>query len=237
MITLRRSEDRGRADSDWLHARFSFSFAGYHDPQHMGFRVLRVLNEDRIDAGTGFGPHAHRDMEIITYVLEGGLRHRDSTGENHVLRPNEVQTMSAGSGIIHSEFNASHVEPSHSIQIWITPNAEDVQPSYQQIGFNPEEKRGRLRLLAGPAGSPATERSTIIHQDARVYVSELKPEETLKHPVSVARYVWIQVVCGSISVNTQVLQEGDGAAISAEQTLVLSGGTPDGGEFLLFDLP
>jgi redox-sensitive bicupin YhaK (pirin superfamily) len=234
MITLRKSEDRGHADRGWLQARFSFSFADYYDPAHMGFRVLRVLNEDRIDAGKGFGPHAHRDMEIITYVLDGGLRHRDSTGENHVLRPNEVQTMSAGSGIVHSEFNASEIEPSHSIQIWISPDEEDVKPSYQQIAFNASEKRGRLRLLAGPAGS---EPATIIHQDARLYVAELQPGESLRHALPSDRYAWVQAVCGSISVNTQLLKEGDGAAVSAEQELTFAGGAPDGGEFLLFDLP
>src|SRR6266705_1045288 len=150
MIKIRKSEERGHADRGWLKANYSFSFADYFDPEYTGFRALRVLNDDRIAPGKGFGPHAHRDMEIITYVLEGGLLHRDSTGERHILSPNEVQTMSAGSGIVHSEFNASETEPVHSIQIWIEPGAEDLQPSYQQIAFAPAEKRGRFRLLASP---------------------------------------------------------------------------------------
>lgn len=236
MITLRRARERGTADRGWLQARFTFSFADYYDPQHMGFRVLRVLNDDIIAPGKGFGPHAHRDMEIITYVLEGGIRHRDSTGENHVLRPNEVQTMSAGSGIVHSEFNASEFEPSRSIQIWITPDAEDVQPVYQQIGFRPEEKRGRLRLLAAPVGTALGERATFIHQDAYLYVTELKPGETLRRELADNRHAWVQAVCGSVVVNGHTLEDGDGAAVTAERELVLEGAVPDGGELLLFDL-
>src|SRR5438874_3537570 len=166
MIRMRRSEERGHFEQGWLNAYQTFSFANYHNPEYMGFRALRVLNDDRIAPGKGFGPHAHRDMEIITYVLEGSLRHKDSTGECHILRPNEVQTMSAGSGIVHSEWNASESDPVHSIQIWITPASEDLQPSYQQIAFAPVEKRGRFRLLAGPQASER-EQATIINQDAR----------------------------------------------------------------------
>src|SRR5687768_6566576 len=150
MIRLRKSQERGRADRGWLKGYFTFSFADYYDPEYMGFRALRVLNDDRIAPGRGFGPHAHRDMEIITYILDGHLLHRDSMGEQHVLGPNEIQTMSAGTGIVHSEFNASETEPVHSIQIWIEPVAEDLKPSYQQISFAPDEKRGRFRLLAAP---------------------------------------------------------------------------------------
>src|SRR6266581_5818993 len=170
MITIRKSQDRGHANRGWLDSYHTFSFADYYDTAHMGFRALRVINDDRIAPGKGFGPHAHRDMEIITYVLEGGLLHRDSTGESHILRPNEVQTMSAGNGIVHSEFNASEKDPAHSIQIWITPAAEDLQPSYQQIAFAPHEKRGRFRLLAGPRASDR-ERATVINQDASLYVT------------------------------------------------------------------
>src|SRR5438876_11330460 len=180
MIKIRKSEERGHGDRGWLNAHYSFSFADYYDPAYMGFRALRVLNDDRIAPGTGFGPHANRDMEIITYVLEGGLLHRDSMGERHVLRPNEVQTMSAGTGIVHSEFNASETEPVHSIQIWIQPAEEDVQPSYQQIAFPPAEKRGRLRLLAAPGASEG-ERTTTIHQDVRLYAAELAPGKAVKH--------------------------------------------------------
>ena len=236
MITIRKSEDRGHADRGWLNANFSFSFAGYYDPQHMGFRVLRVLNDDRIAPRKRFGPHAHRDMEIVTYVLEGGLLHRDSTGEAHILKPNEVQTMSAGSGIVHSEFNASESEPVHSIQIWIDTASEDLRPSYQQIAFAPTEKRGRFRLLAGPAASP-NELSTIINQDARIYVSELGSGETLERTLATGRHAWVQVLRGNLHMNGQALKEGDGAAVSSEQELSFMGQESAGCEFLLFDLP
>ena len=236
MITIRKSEDRGHADRGWLNANFSFSFAGYYDPRYMGFRVLRVLNDDRIAPGKGFGPHAHRDMEIVTYVLEGGLLHRDSTGEAHILRPNEVQTMSAGSGIVHSEFNASESEPVHSIQIWIDTASEDLPPSYQQIAFAPTEKRGRLRLLAGPEASP-NEASTIINQDARIYVSELGSRETLERTVATGRHAWVQVLRGKLQMDGQALKEGDGAAVSSEHELSFIGQDSEGCEFLLFDLP
>jgi redox-sensitive bicupin YhaK (pirin superfamily) len=166
MITVRRSEDRGHADRGWLQSHHTFTFGSYQDPNHMGFRALRVLNDDRIAAGKGFGPHAHRDMEIVTYVLEGELAHRDSMNERHTLGPNEIQTMSAGTGVVHSEFNASESEPVHLIQTWIEPAAEDLAPSYQQVAFPPEEKRGRLRLLAAPYGTEGNG-VTFIHQDAR----------------------------------------------------------------------
>lgn len=236
MIKLRKAEDRGHADRGWLNANFSFSFADYRDPQYMGFRVLRVLNDDRIAPGRGFGPHAHRDMEIVTYVLEGGLLHRDSTGEQHILRPNEVQTMSAGSGIIHSEFNASETEPVHSIQIWINTAQEDLPPSYQQIAFSPTEKRGRFRLLAGPEAD-AAEPATTINQDARIYASELAPGETLKRSLPTDRYTWIQVVRGNLLVNGESLKEGDGAAVNNEAELLFTGADGGNSEFLLFDLP
>lgn len=237
MITIRKREDRGHADRGWLNANFSFSFADYHDPRHMGFSVLRVLNDDRIAAGRGFGPHAHRDMEIVTYVLEGGLLHRDSTGEQHVLRPNEVQTMSAGNGIIHSEFNASAVEPVHSIQIWIHTAIEDLPPSYQQIAFSPAEKQGRFRLLAGPKGKiNGPEPATVINQDASIYVAELRAGETLQRSPGPNRQAWIQICRGNLEVNRQSLREGDGAAVSSERQLSFTG-AQDGCEFLLFDLP
>jgi redox-sensitive bicupin YhaK (pirin superfamily) len=236
MIKVRKSEDRGHANRGWLNANFSFSFADYHDPQNMGFRVLRVLNDDTIAPGKGFGPHAHRDMEIVTYVLEGGLLHRDSTGEQHVLRPNEVQTMSAGSGIIHSEFNASETEPVHSIQIWINTAEEDIPPSYQQVAFSPSEKRGRFRLLAGPS-SASEHPATTINQDARIYVSELGPGEELSRSLAENRYAWVQVLRGNIEMNGQNLRQGDGAAVTNERELSFSTAISDGCEFLLFDLP
>ena len=178
MMEVRRATERGRTDWGWLDSRHTFSFGEYHDPAHMGFRALRVINDDRVQAGTGFGTHGHRDMEILSYVLEGGLAHRDSMGEQHVLGPNEVQVMSAGTGVIHGEFNASSTEPTHFLQIWIIPSAEDLEPSYQQFAYAPAEKQGALRLLAGP--ERVTDRpAAVIHQDARVYAARLRPGETI----------------------------------------------------------
>jgi redox-sensitive bicupin YhaK (pirin superfamily) len=237
LITIRKSEDRGHANNGWLDAHYSFSFAGYRDPANMNFRALRVLNDDFISPGRGFGPHAHRDMEIVTYVLEGGLLHRDSMGEEHILKPNEVQAMSAGSGIVHSEVNASESERVHSIQIWIEPSAEDLEPSYQQISFDPSEKRGRFRLIAGP--ERGLEPSTVIHQDVRIYASEMKSGEGLKQSISAGRHAWVQVLRGSVFMNGQPLKEGDGASASAgdvEMELAFTGSGSDGCEILLFDL-
>ena len=231
MITLRKSAERGHSNRGWLDSYFSFSFADYYDPNHMGFRALRVINDDRIQPGQGFGPHGHRDMEIITYVLEGRLLHRDSMGERHVLGPNEVQTMSAGTGIVHSEFNASQAEEVHSIQIWILPDREDVTPSYQQIAFSPEEKHGRLRLLAGPDKA-----ATKINQDARLYVTELIPQQSVSHTIGAGRAAWVQVVRGNVVLNGQDLSEGDAAAMTDEPELTLTGAGSMGGEVLLFDL-
>jgi quercetin 2,3-dioxygenase len=234
MITIRKSEDRGHVNRGWLDAYFTFSFADYYDPAHMGYRALRVINDDRIAPGKGFGPHAHRDMEIITYVLQGRLLHRDSTGEQHVIGPNEIQTMSAGDGIVHSEFNASDEEPVHSIQIWIEPAEEDLKPSYQQISFDPEEKRGKFRLLAAPKMEPG--RITTINQDARLYVAELRSMEVAKQSLAAQRHAWVQVLRGKVSLNGSPLTEGDGAAVSGEQEVHVTGDAPEGGEVLLFDL-
>lgn len=235
MITIRRSDERGRGDRGWLTSRFTFSFADYHDPAFMGFRALRVMNEDRISPGKGFGPHAHRDMEIITYVLEGMLLHRDNMSGPHTLGPNEIQTMSAGHGIVHSEFNASETEPVHLIQIWIAPSGDDLPPSYQQVAVPPEAKRGRLHLLAGPAGV-AGGAATTINQDARLYVADLPAGSSVRYALSPQRHAWIQMVNGTASLSRQVLQEGDGAAMSGESELSVTGGD-EGGEILLFDLP
>jgi redox-sensitive bicupin YhaK (pirin superfamily) len=232
MITIRRSDDRGFTDAGWLRSRATFSFGAYQDPNFVGFRVLRVLNEDRIAPGKGFGPHSHRDMEILTYMVDGRLAHRDSLTGPHVLGRNEVQVMTAGDGIVHSEFNASETEPSHSLQIWIEPRAEDLTPSYQQIAFAPEDKRGRLHLLAGPE-SPDAARAAIINQDAQVYVTEVAPDDRVTHALPEGRHAWMQVVRGTIDVNGTSLQQGDGAAISDERTVVVSGD----GEVLLFELP
>jgi redox-sensitive bicupin YhaK (pirin superfamily) len=237
MIRIRRSEERGHADRGWLQAHHTFSFGSYQDPNHMGFSVLRVLNDDRIAAGRGFGPHAHRDMEILTYVVEGALMHRDSMNERHTLGPNEVQAMSAGTGVVHSEFNASEAEPVHSLQIWIDPRAEDLPPSYQQIAFQPSEKRGRLRLLAAPHGTESSTPIAFINQDARMLVAELERGEQVSHTLADGRRAWAQVVRGTVSLNGERLREGDGAAISDERTVIVGAEDDGGGEVLLFDLP
>jgi redox-sensitive bicupin YhaK (pirin superfamily) len=234
MITIRAAGDRGHADHGWLNSWHTFSFANYYDAAHMGFRTLRVINDDRVAPGKGFGAHAHRDMEIISYVLEGSLAHKDSMGERHVIGPNTIQAMSAGTGIVHSEFNPSENEPVHFLQIWIEPAMEDVEPSYQQISFAPAEKRGRLKLLAGPHAKN-TEGSAIIHQDALVYTAELGAGETLRQPLAAGRYGWVQVAYGSILLNGHRLGEGDGAAVSDERELSFAGNGADS-EFLFFDL-
>ena len=235
MIAIRKSDDRGAADLGWLKSRATFTFGSYHDPNFMGFRALRVLNEDRIAPGKGFGPHSHRDMEILTYMIEGHLRHRDHLTGSHVLGTNELQAMSAGDGIVHSEFNASETEGSHSLQIWIDPIAEDLPPSYQQIGFTPDERRGRLRLLAGPDVVKGPGVATI-NQQAWVYVTEVGPADRVTHAIEPNRHAWIQVVRGNVTVNGHALSQGDGAAISDERELAVAAGGADGGEILLFDL-
>lgn len=234
VIRIRNSEDRGHRNRGWLDARFTFSFADYDDPSHRGFRVLRVLNEDVIEPGRGFGPHAHRDMEIVTYVLDGALRHRDSMGEEHTLGRGEVQAMSAGTGIVHSEFNASETETVHSMQIWIEPWAEDLQPSYQQIAVDPQEKRGRLCLIAGPAGEEDSA-ATHINQNARVYACELAGGDEVEAKFPEGRYAWVQVVRGQVRLDAHSLEAGDGAAVDHPEILGFRGITPS--EFLLFDLP
>jgi quercetin 2,3-dioxygenase len=235
MITIRRSEARGQGDRGWLKSRFTFSFADYQDPQFTGFRSLKVMNEDRISPGKGFGPHAHRDMEIITYVLEGRLRHRDSLSGAHEMGPNEIQTMSAGNGVVHSEYNGSETEPVHLVQIWIEPSAEDLPPAYQQVAIPREAKRGRFHLLAAPRGHDE-DAATVINQDARLYVAELGRGDSLHRPIAPGRHAWVQVVRGVVSLNGQPLDEGDGAAISDESSVSLTGAAA-GGEVLFFDLP
>jgi quercetin 2,3-dioxygenase len=236
MITFRRSEERGHADHGWLNTYHTFSFANYFDADHMGFRTLRVLNDDRVVPGRGFGPHGHRDMEILSYVLEGSLTHKDSTGELQVLEPNMVQAMSAGTGVVHSEANGSKTDPVHFLQIWIEPSVADAQPSYQQFAYDPAEKKGRLRLIAGP-NQNGPERAAVIHQNAWVYASVLGPGQAVQQPLAPGRHAWLHVAQGNITLNGQPLKEGDGAAISGEKNLSLAGAGPDGGELLLFDLP
>ena len=236
MITIRKSDERGHADRGWLQSRFTFSFADYQDPAFIGFRALKVMNEDRIAPGQGFGPHAHRDMEIITFVMEGTLRHRDNMSGSHTLGPNEIQTMSAGNGIVHSEVNGSDTEPVHLMQIWIEPAAEDLSPGYQQVGVVPEHKRGRLHLLAAPVGTNENP-ATTINQDARLYVADLGEGQTVSRALGPDRHAWVQVIRGAAALNGQPLEQGDGAAVSGEQELRVTGSGSGGGEVLLFDLP
>jgi quercetin 2,3-dioxygenase len=231
MLTIRPSSERGHADHGWLDSYHSFSFADYHDPRHMGFRSLRVINEDRVAAGKGFPSHPHRDMEIISYVLEGELEHRDNMGNGSVIRPGDVQLLSAGSGVIHSEQNHSEQMPVHFLQIWIHPGQQGIRPGYEQKFFPAEEKRGTLRLLASPDGRDG---SVTIHQDACLYVTLLESGEEVVHRISADRYLWIQVVRGSILANGTPLQQGDGAAVSAEKQLTLVG--QECAEVLLFEL-
>jgi redox-sensitive bicupin YhaK (pirin superfamily) len=233
MITIRRADARGRGDHGWLDSRHTFSFADYHDPQFMGFRDLRVINEDRVIAGEGFGTHGHRDMEIVSYVLEGALAHRDSLGSGATLRPGEVQRMSAGTGVRHSEFNASKDEPVHFLQIWILPEREGLPPSYEQKAFPETERTDRLRLLVAPDGADG---ALGIHQDVRLYGAVLTPGAAVSHALAPGRHGWAQVLRGSVDLNGERLEAGDGAAISDERALALRAPDPGGAELLLFDL-
>jgi redox-sensitive bicupin YhaK (pirin superfamily) len=235
MITLRKAEERGHGNHGWLNSFHTFSFADYYDPKHMGFRALRVLNDDRVAAGMGFGAHGHRDMEILSYVLEGKVAHKDSTGENAVLGPNEIQLMSAGTGVIHSEFNGSSTEPTHFLQIWIVPQEDDLRPSYQQFAYDPAEKHGKLRLIVAPAGE-ATTGVAKINQDAHIYTAVLTPGEKIDYAIPEKRHAWVHCAEGNITVNGIAFKEGDGAAVSDEQGLSFVGTGDTGGEFLVFDL-
>jgi redox-sensitive bicupin YhaK (pirin superfamily) len=235
MLTLRRADARGHTDLGWLDSRHTFSFGGYSDPKHMGFRALRVLNDDRVAAGRGFGAHGHRDMEILTYVISGALAHKDSMGEQRTLGPNEVQAMSAGTGVIHSEFNGSDIEQTHFLQIWIIPDRVGLEPSYQQFAYDEREKHGALRLMAAPAGRPAAG-AAAIHADALMYASVLAPGQRIVAPLAAGRHAWVHCVQGNIEVNGVALTAGDGVAASDEASLALAGAGPIGGELLLFDL-
>ena len=233
MITVRKAGDRGHFDHGWLDTRHTFSFADYHDPAQMGFRALRVINEDRVKPGQGFGTHGHQDMEIISYVLSGALAHRDSTGGGGTLRPGEVQRMSAGTGVRHSEFNGSPDEEVHFLQIWIVPDRAGHRPSYEQKVFPEAERRGRLALVASPDGAQG---STTIHQDARVYATLLGKGERVEHALAPGRHAWVQVARGELEANGVVLLPGDGAAVSDELALALAGRGEGLAEALLFDL-
>jgi redox-sensitive bicupin YhaK (pirin superfamily) len=231
MINIRKSTDRGHADHGWLNTYHTFSFAGYYDPKHMGFRELRVINEDRVQPGEGFPTHPHRDMEIVTYVLEGALEHKDSMGNGSVIRPGEVQRMSAGTGITHSEFNHSGSELVHFLQIWILPDQEGVTPGYEQNVFPDEGKLNNLRLIVSRDGRDG---SVSIHQDVNLYALIIEQNEELGYHVPAGRHVWLHVVRGSIELNGVSLASGDGAAVSNEEYLNISG--KERAEVLVFDL-
>ncbi len=232
MISILRAGERGHFDHGWLDTHHTFSFGDYHDERRMGFRSLRVINEDRVRPGEGFGTHGHRDMEIITYVLEGALAHRDSLGNGSVIVPGDVQYMSAGTGVRHSEFNASKDDPVHFYQIWILPDAEGAAPRYAQKRFDGEAKAGRLKLVASASGENG---SLSIRQDVRIYASIARPGETLTLALAPERHLWVQALAGRFDVNGQTLSPGDGLAATAEESFRFSAGD-QGAEFLAFDL-
>jgi redox-sensitive bicupin YhaK (pirin superfamily) len=231
MITIRKSEERGHFRHGWLDTFHTFSFDQYYDPAHMHWRSLRVINEDRVAPSQGFPTHSHRDMEIITYILSGALEHSDSMGNGSVIRPGDVQRMSAGTGVSHSEFNPSDSETVHLLQIWILPDARRLAPSYEEKSFSEDERRGRLRLVASDDGRDA---SVTIHQDARLYAAILDAGATVEHTLDANRYAWLQVARGAIKLNEFDLNQGDGAAVNRETDLKIVAQEP--AEILLFDL-
>jgi redox-sensitive bicupin YhaK (pirin superfamily) len=231
MIAIRKSEDRGHADHGWLDTRFTFSFAEYFDREHVQFRTLRVMNDDRVAGGGGFPTHPHRDMEIVTYVLEGALAHKDSMGNGSTIKPGDVQYMSAGTGVAHSEFNASQTESVHLYQIWMFPDKNGYKPAYDQKYFSPEDKRGKLRLLVSPDGRDG---SVKIRQDNDLYAAILGAGEKVKHELKPERHAYVQVARGSVTLNGKKLETGDGATISEEKSVEIVGA--DEAEVLLFDL-
>lgn len=232
MITLRKAAERGHADHGWLATWHTFSFADYHDPAQMGWSALRVLNEDIVAPGRGFGMHGHRDMEIVTWVLDGALEHKDSLGNGAVIRPGEAQRMSAGRGVLHSEFNPAPDRPTHLLQIWIEPSVRGVKPGYEQTFFPPEARRGRLRLIASGDGR---EGSVTIHQDAALYAALLAPGETVRHALAPGRRAYLHVARGAAGLKSQSLRSGDGAKIADENVLEIA--ATEDAEILLFDLP
>lgn len=231
MIQIRRAEERGRTDWGWLDSRHTFSFGDYRDPGHMGFRALRVLNDDRVQPGAGFGTHGHSDMEILSYVLEGALEHKDSSGGGGVIRPGEIQFMRAGSGVRHSEYNHSKVEPVHFLQIWIEPDARGLSPTYGQQAFDSDAARRSFVLLASKNGR---EGSLQVQQDVDVWMTLIGKDERRELPLRPGRHAWVHVARGSVSVNGNELREGDGAAVSGEDRLQLVG--RNAAEVLVFDL-
>jgi quercetin 2,3-dioxygenase len=232
MITIRPAQERGVANFGWLDSRHTFSFGEYRDPNHMGFADLRVINEDKVEPSQGFPTHGHQDMEIITYVLEGALEHKDSLGTGSVIHPGDVQRMSAGTGIRHSEFNASKTEPVHFLQIWILPREKGIAPGYEQKNFGIDEKQGKLKLVGSPDGRDG---SIIIHQNVHLYAAVLSAGESVNYNVTNDRVAWVQVARGSVQLNDRSLSAGDGAAISQESLITLQGAASDT-EVLLFDM-
>jgi len=231
MIKVRKAAQRGLADFGWLKSRHTFSFGNYYDKENMGFRVLRVINEDRVESSKGFGTHAHENMEIITYVLKGALEHKDSMGNGSILSAGELQRMSAGSGIEHSEFNPSAENPVHFYQIWLLPEERGIEPSYEQKQFTEVEKRGRLRLVISPDGENGSMR---IHQDARIYLSQLNSSDKVSYDLNAERRSWVQVLSGDVLLNNEPLSEGDGAAVSDEKRLTIE--AKKNAEVMLFDI-
>ncbi len=231
MIQLRKAAERGASRLDWLDSRHTFSFADYYDPKQMGYRALRVINEDRIAPGAGFPSHPHRDMEIITYVLAGAVEHRDSLGNGSVIRPGEIQRMSAGTGIVHSEFNASPSEPLHLLQIWLLPGERGLAPGYEQRPFARDQARGRFALVAGPAGGSD---AVTIHQDATLSIAILEAGESAALELKPGRHAWVQIARGGVTVDGQQLSAGDGAAVSGQAAVRMAASEP--AEVLLFDL-
>jgi quercetin 2,3-dioxygenase len=233
MLTVRKSNERGHADHGWLDSHHTFSFANFYDPKHMGYRSLRVINEDRVSEGRGFGAHPHRDMEILSYVLKGTLAHKDNMGHVEVLGPNEIQKMSAGTGVVHSEFNGSETEPVHFLQIWIEPKSNGTAPSYEQIKFDPADKLDRFKLLAT---SEKVAGAATINQDATVSVAELTPGKQLTYPLGKKRHAWLHVIDGDVIVNGKSLHTGDAISADDEEKLDVSAAGKSNSEILLFDL-
>ncbi|MFZ0634523.1 MAG: pirin family protein [Candidatus Acidiferrales bacterium] len=228
MIQIRQSDERGHGDPGWLDSRFTFSFADYYDPEHVEFRSLRVINEDHVAPGQGFGMHPHRDMEIITYVLEGAIEHRDNMGNRGVVRPGEIQKMSAGTGVMHSEYNPSPTQPVHLLQIWITPERRGIKPSYEQHTFTPGELDGKFQPIAGAEGAVS------LHQDAELLAAKLAPGQRAVHELKPGRHAWAQIARGGGKLNGQFVKAGDGAAISNESQVTFE--PTESSEVLLFDL-
>ncbi|HWB10224.1 MAG TPA: pirin family protein [Pirellulales bacterium] len=231
MIKVRKSSERGHFDHGWLDTYHTFSFGDYYDPDQMGFRSLRVINEDRVEPGRGFGMHGHRDMEIVTYVVSGALEHKDSMSNGSIIRPGQFQRMTAGTGVRHSEFNPSDKEPVHLYQIWILPARKGLQPSYEELALGDEQKRDRWRLVASPDGADG---SLTIHQDARLYLASLSPGQAISRDLEVGRAGWLQVIGGNVNVAGHRLAAGDGAGIAAEKAVSVLAETES--EVLLFDL-